>query len=281
LLEIEGLTVHHGQLAAVVAVDLAVDEGETLAVIGANGAGKSTLLRTIAGVLRPTAGTIRLAGKDVTRLPAHRRVAEGIALVPEGRRLFESLTVEENLLTGQYRGRPGPWTPARVMELFDWMGPRRRQVSAQLSGGEQQAVAIGRALVANPRLLLLDELSLGLAPIVVRQIYQRLPEIISSGTTVLLVEQDVAQAMRVADRVQCLLEGRTVLAGRPGELALAQVERAYFGLRGGDRHPPDGTGPAEAADGTAADEVADAGMAAGEVPAHAAPPSGATEGTAS
>jgi branched-chain amino acid transport system ATP-binding protein len=231
LLEIGGLTVHHGQLAAVVDLDLSVAEGETLAVIGANGAGKSTLLRTLAGVLRPTAGTLRFAGQDVTRLPAHRRVAEGIALVPEGRRLFPSLSLEENLLTGAYRGRSGPWSIARVMELFPWMRKRRGQSAAQLSGGEQQAVAIGRALVGNPRLLLLDELSLGLAPIVVRRIYEVLPEIIASGTTVLLVEQDVAQALRVADRVQCLLEGRAVLAGRPADLALDEVERAYFGLR--------------------------------------------------
>jgi branched-chain amino acid transport system ATP-binding protein len=237
LLEVDGLTVHHGQLAAVVDLDLSVDEGETLAVIGANGAGKSTLLRTLAGVLRPTAGSLRFAGRDVTRLPAHRRVAEGIALVPEGRRLFPSLSLEENLLTGTYRGRGGPWNVARVMELFPWMPQRRKQTAAQLSGGEQQAVAIGRALVGNPRLLLLDELSLGLAPIVVRRIYQVLPEIIASGTTVLLVEQDVAQAMRVADRVQCLLEGRAVLAGRPGELALDQVERAYFGLRAASPGP--------------------------------------------
>jgi branched-chain amino acid transport system ATP-binding protein len=231
LLEVVSLTVHHGQLAAVSDVDLSVAEGEILAVIGANGAGKSTLLGAVAGVHRPSAGTIRFAGRDVTRLPAHRRVAEGITLVPEGRRLFASLTVEENLLTGRYRGRPGPWSVPRVIELFPWMAQRRRQVAAQLSGGEQQAVAIGRALVANPRLLLLDELSLGLAPVVVRRIYEVLPEIIASGTSILLVEQDVGQAMRVADRVQCLLEGRGVLAGRPGELSGDEVERAYFGLR--------------------------------------------------
>ncbi|HEV7898556.1 MAG TPA: ABC transporter ATP-binding protein [Planosporangium sp.] len=230
LLEIHGLTVHHGQLAAITALDLSVDEGETLAVIGANGAGKSTLLRAIAGAMRPTSGTIRFDGRDVTGLPAHRRVAEGIALVPEGRRLFESLTVEENLLTGTYRRRPGPWSVERVMELFPWMRERRRQVSSQLSGGEQQAVAIGRALVTNPRLILLDELSLGLAPVVVRRIYEVLPEILAAGTTALIVEQDVSQALRVADRVQCLLEGRTVLRGRPSELGLEQVERAYFGL---------------------------------------------------
>jgi branched-chain amino acid transport system ATP-binding protein len=231
LLEVEGLTVHHGQLAAVVDLDLSVAAGETLAVIGANGAGKSTLLRAIAGANKPTTGTVRLNGVDITAWPAHRRVAEGVALVPEGRRLFPSLSVEENLLTGAYRTRPGPWSVPRVMELFPWMVERRRQRSTQLSGGEQQAVALSRALVANPSLLLLDEVSLGLAPLVVRRIYEILPEIVAAGTTVLLVEQDVSQAMRVADRVQCLLEGRSVLAGRPADLARDQVERAYFGLR--------------------------------------------------
>ena len=230
LLQIEGLNVHHGQLAAVVDLDLTVQDGEVFAVIGANGAGKSTLMRTIAGVIRPTTGTLRFAGQDITKVPAHKRVAAGIALVPEGRRLYPSLTVRENLLVGTHTKRPGPWNVPRVMELFPWMPERRDQRSVQLSGGEQQAVAIGRALVSNPRLLLLDELSLGLAPVVVRRIYQVLPQIVEEGTTVLLVEQDVAQALRVADRVQCLLEGRAVLAGRPADLALPDVERAYFGL---------------------------------------------------
>jgi branched-chain amino acid transport system ATP-binding protein len=232
LLEITDLYAHHGQLAAISGLDLTVEDGQTLAVIGANGAGKSTLLRTIAGVMPASTGTIRFDGRDITREPAHRRVADGIALVPEGRRLFPSLSVEENLLVGGYRRRPGPWTVDRVMELFGWMAQRRRQPALALSGGEQQAVAIGRALVGNPRLLLLDEVSLGLAPVVVRRIYEVLPEILRSGTTALLVEQDVAQAMRVADQVHCLLEGRTVLRGRPGELTLEQVERAYFGLPG-------------------------------------------------
>jgi branched-chain amino acid transport system ATP-binding protein len=231
ILSIEKLTVHHGQLAALSSVDLNVGEGETLAVIGANGAGKSTLLRAIAGVIWPSTGRILFDGDDVTREPAHRRVAAGIGLVPEGRRLFPSLTVEENLLTGAYRARPGPWTVDRVTALFPWIRERRRQPARQLSGGEQQAVAIGRALIANPRLLLLDELSLGLAPIVVRSVYAVLPEIVAAGTTVLVVEQDVAQALKVADRVQCLLEGRTVLSGTPAELTLARLERAYFGLQ--------------------------------------------------
>lgn len=235
LLEIDGLVVHHGQLAAIIDMDLAVDAGATVAVIGANGAGKTTLLRAIAGALRPTGGTIRFDGTDVSHLPAHRRVAAGISLVPEGRRLFGSLTVEENLLTGAYRRRKGPWTMPRIMELFPWMAERRRQHAAQLSGGEQQAVAIGRALAANPRLLLLDELSLGLAPIVVRRIYETLPEILGGGTTVLLVEQDVSQALRVADRVHCLLAGRRVLSGTPGELGADQIEAAYFGTTTGGK----------------------------------------------
>ncbi|HEX3647937.1 MAG TPA: ABC transporter ATP-binding protein [Pseudonocardiaceae bacterium] len=230
LLELRGLTVHHGQLAAVSDLDLGLAEGSTVAVIGANGAGKTTLLRAIAGTLRPTEGTIAFAGQDITALPAHRRAASGIRLVPEGRRLFPSLTVEENLLAGAYRTRKGPWDVAAVVELFPWIGERRRQSARQLSGGEQQAVAIGRALMGNPRLLLLDEISLGLAPLVVVQLYQALPRIMAEGTTVLLVEQDVSQALRTADRVLCLLEGRTVLSGTPAELTAERIESAYFGL---------------------------------------------------
>ncbi|MEU4163113.1 ABC transporter ATP-binding protein [Actinoplanes sp. NPDC026670] len=230
LLAIRDLTVHHGQLRAVDGFELDLAEGEVLAVIGANGAGKSTLLRALAGLNPPTSGSIRLHDRDITRMPAHKRLSAGVALVPEGRRLFRSLTVEENLLTGAYRRRPGPWTVQRVYELFPWMAERRQQNAAQLSGGEQQSVAIGRALLSNPDLLLIDELSLGLAPVVVRRIYQVLPDIVGSGTTALIVEQDVTQAMRVADRVHCLLEGRSVLRGRPQDLSAEQVEHAYFGI---------------------------------------------------
>jgi branched-chain amino acid transport system ATP-binding protein len=229
LLELDALTVHHGQLAAVTDVSFTVGEGATLAIIGANGAGKTTLLRAIAGVLRPSSGLIRYDGEDVTRMPTHRRVAAGIALVPEGRRLFPSLSVAENLATGTYRKRPGPWSIGRIIELFPWMADRGRQAAASLSGGEQQAVAIGRALASNPRLLLLDELSLGLAPIVIRGLYATLPQILAEGTTVLLVEQDVSQALRVADQVCCLRGGRTVLAGRPNDLTAEAIQAAYFG----------------------------------------------------
>ncbi len=231
LLEVRELTVHHGQLRALDRVSLRVYPGEVYAIIGANGAGKSTLLRTIAGLHRPTEGSVLLAGADVTRVRPERRGRSGIALVPEGRRLFASLTVEENLLVGTAYARKGTWTVPRVYELFGWMAERRNQLTGQLSGGEQQAVAIGRALVANPRVLLLDELSLGLAPVVVQRIYAMLPEVLATGLTVLLVEQDVSQALRVASHLQCLLEGRTTLEGRPADVTPEQVESAYFGLQ--------------------------------------------------
>ncbi|HTX01571.1 MAG TPA: ABC transporter ATP-binding protein [Acidimicrobiales bacterium] len=231
LLEVDELTVHHGELRALDGVSLAVGAGETYAIIGANGAGKSTLLRTIAGLHRPSRGRVLLEGRDLGPVRANDRVAAGVALVPEGRRLFPSLTVEENLLVGTHRARPGPFDLERVYSLFGWMAGRRRQRASQLSGGEQQAVAIGRALVANPRVLLLDELSLGLAPIVVGRIYALLPELLAQGVTILLVEQDVSQAMKVADRVHCLLEGRTTLLGTPGGLSAGEIEQAYFGTQ--------------------------------------------------
>ncbi|HEY5223019.1 MAG TPA: ABC transporter ATP-binding protein [Microbacteriaceae bacterium] len=229
LLQVRDLHVHHGQLLALQDFDLSVDAGETVAVIGANGAGKSTLLGALAGLFRPSTGSVVLDGIDITRMPAYHRVGAGIALVPEGRRLFASLTVEENLETGAYRARKGPWNVKRVMELFPWMTDRRRQSASQLSGGEQQAVAIGRALVGNPRVLLTDELSLGLAPVVVQNIYGILPRIVEEGTALLIVEQDLSQALQVADRIKCLLEGKTVLEGTSADFTLQQIEAAYFG----------------------------------------------------
>jgi branched-chain amino acid transport system ATP-binding protein len=242
LLETRGLEVHHGQLRALQDISLRVFPGEVYAIIGANGAGKSTLLRTIAGLHRPTTGTVLFDGTDVTRVRPDLRATSGIAMVPEGRRLFGSLTVEENLKVGASYARNGPWTIERVYDLFNWMQERRDQRTAQLSGGEQQSVAIGRALVANPRVLLLDELSLGLAPVIVQRIYGMLPQILATGLTVLLVEQDVSQALRVASRVHCLLEGRTTLEGPPGDLTPERVEAAYFGLgAGGQSADEDGT----------------------------------------
>jgi branched-chain amino acid transport system ATP-binding protein len=232
LLEVRGLVVHHGQLRALDAISLRVFPGEVYAIIGANGAGKSTLLRTIAGLHHPTAGSVLFDGKDVTRLRPERRATQGIAMVPEGRRLFGSLSVEENLQVGATYAREGPWTIEQVYQMFGWMRERRNQRTDQLSGGEQQTLAIGRALVANPRVLLLDELSLGLAPVVVQRIYGMLPQILATGLTVLLVEQDVSQALAVASHIHCLLEGRTTLEGRPGDVTADQVEAAYFGLAG-------------------------------------------------
>jgi branched-chain amino acid transport system ATP-binding protein len=242
LLETRGLEVHHGQLRALQDISLRVFPGEVYAIIGANGAGKSTLLRTIAGLHRPTTGTVLFDGTDVTRVRPDLRATSGIVMVPEGRRLFGSLTVEENLKVGASYARNGPWTIERVYDLFNWMQERRGQRTAQLSGGEQQSVAIGRALVANPRVLLLDELSLGLAPVIVQRIYGMLPQILATGLTVLLVEQDVSQALQVASRVHCLLEGRTTLEGPPGDLTPERVEAAYFGLgAGGQSADEDGT----------------------------------------
>ncbi|HUZ41197.1 MAG TPA: ABC transporter ATP-binding protein [Acidimicrobiales bacterium] len=243
LLEVRNLTVHHGQLKAVDDVSFTLNDGEVLAIIGANGAGKSTLLRTIAGLHRATSGTIAVDGKDLSKMSPHRRVQTGISLVPEGRRLFESMTLEENLLVGAYHARKGPFTIERIYELFDWMPERRRQRAWQLSGGEQQAVSIGRALVANPRILLLDELSLGLAPIVIERIYTLVPDIVANGVSILIVEQDVAQGVAMADRVHCLLEGRTSLTGVPADLTSEQIDHAYFGAELSHRPPPEAVDP--------------------------------------
>jgi branched-chain amino acid transport system ATP-binding protein len=229
ILEVSELQVRHGLLNAVRGVSLAMEAGETLALVGANGAGKSTLLRAIAGAQpRPSAGRVVFDGEDVTQLRAHRRVRRGIALVPEGRHLFPSLTVEENLLVA---GRPGHWNVERVIEAFPLLAERRRHRAATLSGGERQATAIGRALMSNPRLLLLDEVSLGLAPIAVADVYRSLQTVIEGGTTVLLVEQELTRALDVAQRVLCMLEGRIVLEGSAGELTREQIADAYFGLR--------------------------------------------------
>jgi branched-chain amino acid transport system ATP-binding protein len=230
LLEVDDVTVAYGDVPALRGLTVHVAEGETLAVIGANGAGKSTLLKTIAGLLRPRSGDVRFAGASMAAVPAHRRVATGVALCPEGRRLFPSMTVEENLLVGAHARRPGPWDLAAVYDLFPLVAERRDRPAANLSGGEQQAVAVGRSLMANPRLLLLDEVSLGLAPVIVGQLYAALPRITEQGTTVLVVEQDVHQALAVADRVQCLLEGRTALEAAASQVDQAELTAAYFGV---------------------------------------------------
>jgi branched-chain amino acid transport system ATP-binding protein len=230
LLEVDRLASFYGDFQALFDVTLAVDEGETMAVIGANGAGKSTLLRTVAGLQERATGTVAFDGRSLDGVPTHRRLGLGIAMVPEGRRIFPSLTVEENLKVGAARGRAGRWEVVTVLELFGALADKRDRPGSLLSGGEQQMLAIGRALMANPRLLLLDEVSLGLAPLVVRRIYETLPEICGAGATVVVVEQDIGRALAAADRVYCLLEGRVALQGRPGELTRQQITDAYFGL---------------------------------------------------
>lgn len=231
VLALDNVDVRHGLLRAVRDLTLTLEEGETLALVGANGAGKSSLLRAIAGANHVAQGTITFDGEDITGLPAHRRVAKGIALVPEGRRLFADLTVEENLFVARDYGRPGDWTIESVIEAFPLLRGLRGQRAGNLSGGEQQATAIGRALITNPRLLLLDEVSLGLAPVAVEDVYKSVRTVIESGTTIVLVEQDLGRALDVASRVACMLEGRIVLEGQAGELTRQQITDAYFGLR--------------------------------------------------
>lgn len=231
LLATQALKAFYGDFQALYGVDLELDEGETVAVIGANGAGKSTCLRTITGLLPASPPhSVIFDGQPIGGRSAAEIVRLGISLVPEGRRLFRSLSVEENLLIGAYGRQPGGyWSLDRIYELFPSIAKRREAPSQTLSGGEQQMTAIGRALMSNPRVLLCDEISLGLAPIVIRDIYAALPKIKANGTSVVLVEQDIVQALQVADRVYCFQEGRMVLTGRPAELTREAIHNAYFG----------------------------------------------------
>ena len=232
LLAIQNLDAFYGDIQALFGVSMEVAAGEAVAVIGANGAGKSALLKSIAGLLRSRPDAIVFDGAAIGGVPAYAVAARGIALVPEGRGLFPSLSVEENLLIGGQLKRPGPgpWTLARIYELFPALRERRRFPSTALSGGQQQMVAVGRALMSNPKLLLCDEISLGLAPIVVRDIYARLPAILGEGVSVVLVEQDIVQALKAAHRVYCLQEGRVALEGAAKNLSREQIAAAYFGV---------------------------------------------------
>jgi branched-chain amino acid transport system ATP-binding protein len=230
LLDVRTLDAYYGDFQALFGVSLKVAAGEIVAVIGANGAGKSTLLKSIAGLMRARRDAIVLAGEPVGDVPAHAMAARGVALVPEGRRLFPSLTVEENLVIGGQLGRSGLWSLPRVYDLFPVLAERRDAPSTSLSGGQQQMAAIGRALMSNPKLLLCDEISLGLAPIVVREIYARLPSIMREGLSLIIVEQDIVQALAAANHVYCLQEGRVVLAGAAGTLTREAISTAYFGV---------------------------------------------------
>ena len=201
-----------------------------MAIIGSNGAGKSTFLRSLAGLINNAPNAITFNGQAIGDLPANKVLERGIALVPEGRKLFPSLSVEENLLIGAYSKRPGPWSLERIYQLFPVLEKLRKRPGTALSGGQQQMVAIGRGLMANPQLLLCDEISFGLAPTTIKDIYAALPSIKADGTTVILVEQDINQALSVCDRFYCFQEGRVSLTGRPGEADKAQIKAAYFGI---------------------------------------------------
>src|SRR4029077_1365336 len=230
LLETRALTATYGDFQALFGVDMTLDAGETVAVVGANGAGKTTLMRSIAGVLRNGSDQIRFDDEPIGTLPAPEVIARGIAMVPEGRKLFPSLSVEENLLIGRYgRAVEGPWSLNAIYDLFPVLKDRRNSPGTALSGGQQQMVAIGRALMSNPRVLLCDEISLGLAPIVIRDIYAAFPRIRASGASIVIVEQDIGQALRVANRLYCLMEGRVTLEGPPAALSREAIHAAYFG----------------------------------------------------
>jgi branched-chain amino acid transport system ATP-binding protein len=230
LLQANSVTASYGDAQALFGIDLDIDAGEVVALIGANGAGKSTFLKTITGMLAPSSGEIRFDGDRIDRVEASEIVARGIAMVPEGRRLFPSLSVEENLQMGALSRRSGAWNLDRVYSLFPILNEKRTHPSTSLSGGQQQMVAIGRALMSNPRILLCDEISLGLAPVVIREIYAALPSLQQDGMTLLFVEQDVQLAMQVSSRVVCLQEGRVSLVGKSGDLTREQISKAYFGI---------------------------------------------------
>jgi branched-chain amino acid transport system ATP-binding protein len=232
-LQVHGLEAWYGDFQALFGIDFELDAGETVAVIGANGAGKSTFLKSIAGQIRGLSQSVIFGGQAIGDWASHRVVRAGIAMVPEGRKLFPSLSVEENLLMGTFAQRHGPWTLTQVYELFPALQEKARVPSTALSGGQQQMVAIGRALMANPTLLLCDEISLGLAPAVIKDIYAALPAICGAGTAVVVVEQDIDVALRASDRYYCFMHGRVSLSGASHLGVKSEISAAYFGTESG------------------------------------------------
>ncbi|MEO9574671.1 MAG: ABC transporter ATP-binding protein [Lentilitoribacter sp.] len=230
LLKLSGLDAHYGDFQALFGLDMEIATGEVIAIIGANGAGKTTLMRSISGLLSNEATQVTFKGQTIGALRADQVAYAGIALVPEGRQLFPSLSVEENLRLGSTVGSSGPWSLDTIYDLFPILKERRNQPSTSLSGGQQQMVAIGRALMSNPELILFDEISLGLAPVIIKSIYDALPNIISGGMTALIVEQDITKALAVSSRVYCLQEGRVSLTGRVEDITRDQITAAYFGV---------------------------------------------------
>ncbi|MBR0936806.1 ABC transporter ATP-binding protein [Bradyrhizobium jicamae] len=229
LLDVSGLQIFYGDLQAVFDMNFTVGNGEAVALVGANGAGKSTFLKALVGLNEQRSGAIQFDGVDISSIPAEQVSRLGLIMVPEGRLLFDSLTIEENLLMGSVNRRTGSWTLRRVFDLFPILAERRRMYPGQLSGGQQQMAAIGRALMSNPRLLLCDEISLGLAPVVVGQIYQSFADIRREGTAVVIVEQDVKRALATTERIYCLLKGRVSLTAPAQGLLPEQLTHAYFG----------------------------------------------------
>ncbi|MEP6017226.1 MAG: ABC transporter ATP-binding protein [Paracoccaceae bacterium] len=230
VLSLRKLDAHYGDFQALFGVDMDIYAGEVVAIIGANGAGKTTLMRSVSGLLTNQSAQVSYRGKAIGALRADQVAQQGIALVPEGRQLFPSLSVEENLLIGAQTGRAGPWSLAIVYSLFPILKERRDQASTTLSGGQQQMVAIGRALMANPDVILFDEISLGLAPVIIKTIYDALPQIVGDGMTALIVEQDISKALSVSSRVYCLQEGRVSLSGTTDTVSREEITRAYFGV---------------------------------------------------
>lgn len=230
ILKIRGLNAFYGDFQALYGVDMDVAEGEVLAIIGANGAGKTTLMRSITGLLSNGPGQIAYHNEDIGGLRADEVAMRGLAMVPEGRQLFPSLSVRENLMIGAQVGRKGPWDLRAVYQLFPILEERKDQASTSLSGGQQQMVAIGRALMSNPDLILFDEISLGLAPIIIKGIYDALPGIIGDGMSAIIVEQDISKALAVSSRVYCLQEGRVSLEGKADTVSREDISRAYFGI---------------------------------------------------
>ena len=230
LLSVENLEAWYGDAKVLHGLSFELKQGEVLALIGSNGAGKSTLLKSICGLLQKKTGRIAFKNEVITTLVANAIVAKGIALVPEGRKLFPSLSVEENLILGGNVSRKGPWSLQSIYNLFPILKEKRNAPSTSLSGGQQQMVAIGRGLMSNPDLILLDELSLGLAPIVIKDIYDMLPKIIGNGLTAILVEQDVTRALATSQQFLCIQEGRISLEGAPHAFTKDQISAAYFGM---------------------------------------------------
>jgi branched-chain amino acid transport system ATP-binding protein len=230
VLSLRKLDAHYGDFQALFGVDMDINSGEVIAIIGSNGAGKTTLMRSISGLLTNQSAQVSYQGDAIGALRADQVAQRGIALVPEGRQLFPSLSVEENLLIGAQTGRAGPWSVEAIYSLFPILKERRSQASTTLSGGQQQMVAIGRALMANPDVILFDEISLGLAPVIIKSIYDALPQIVGDGMTALIVEQDISKALSVSSRVYCLQEGRVSLSGKTDTVTREDITRAYFGV---------------------------------------------------